>query len=346
MGSSDKKFIERIFKNLAERNHIYNVVLKVESGDGYFSWKGAFGEMKTDSYYFLSEVTRLYVTAILMRLEVEKIIRFKDNLSLYLSEETIQNLHQISNRKDNSSEITIWHLMSNTSGLPDISYGYSLVNEINESRLWESGLGKIKKLLFKSTSDEGSKILFFDTNYSLLGRIIEKVTGNSFVEVVDAYIFKPLELRNSYFLIDENDNNPVSIYFKSRKLWLTKYFNSVPAEGGIISTVSDCMKFLKAFYNSTLFPKENLEKLKQWNLIHQTGGYVYYGAGIQKIYTSKVSNLFIPTSEIIGFRGITGSFAWYNPDTDLYFCGTTNQISSTGHAAINEAIKKMIKAAF
>jgi D-alanyl-D-alanine carboxypeptidase len=46
----------------------------------------------------------------------------------------------------------------------------------------------------------------------------------------------------------------------------------------------------------------------------------------------------------LGFWGQTGSFAFYNPESDLYFCGTTNQINGEGHRAATDAMLKIIKA--
>jgi D-alanyl-D-alanine carboxypeptidase len=54
----------------------------------------------------------------------------------------------------------------------------------------------------------------------------------------------------------------------------------------------------------------------------------YYGIGLEKLFTPKIFSPFK-----VGFWGQTGSFAWYNSDTDLYFSGTTNQINGAGHAA-------------
>ncbi len=56
----------------------------------------------------------------------------------------------------------------------------------------------------------------------------------------------------------------------------------------------------------------------------------YFGIGLEKLPTPRIFFPFKPIKEIVGFWGQTGSFAFYNPDTDLYFSGTTNQISGNG----------------
>nr|WP_203219157.1 hypothetical protein [Anaerobacillus isosaccharinicus] len=64
---------------------------------------------------------------------------------------------------------------------------------------------------------------------------------------------------------------------------------------------------------------------------------------MEKLFTPRIISPFKPIKEIVGFWGQTGSFAWYNPDTDLYFCGTTNQINGAGHTAVGKAMLKIIK---
>jgi D-alanyl-D-alanine carboxypeptidase len=204
----------------------------------------------------------------------------------------------------------------------------------------------VKKLKPKFPPGKKGKASYSDTNYQILGKIIESVTGKNISEVFREYIFDPLHLKETYVYTDQADQSPVPFYYKTKKLWLPEYMTSVSAEGGIVSTAAECMIFLKAFFQGDFFPAETLEHLKQWNLILPPPGLFFYGIGLEKLWTPWFISPLKPISEILGFWGQTGSFAWYNPDTDLYFCGTTNQIDGSGHAAAGKAILKMIKKAW
>jgi CubicO group peptidase (beta-lactamase class C family) len=65
--------------------------------------------------------------------------------------------------------------------------------------------------------------------------------------------------------------------------------------------------------------------------------------GLEKLFVPRIVSSFKPITEIVGFWGQTGSFAWYNPDAQLYFTGTTNLTNGGGHAAAMKAILKIIK---
>ena len=80
-----------------------------------------------------------------------------------------------------------------------------------------------------------------------------------------------------------------------------------------------------------------------WNLIFPPPGLFYFGIGLEKLFIPWIASPFKPVGEILGFWGQTGSFAFYNPKTDLYFCGTTNQINGAGHRKAANVMLKIIK---
>lgn len=353
MSPSDKDVLEKIIADILKKKKIFSAVLCVESGDGRLSWTGAAGNMQPDSRYFIASVTKLYVTVIVLRLVEEKVLSLDDTIAAYLPEEYIRGLHVLKGT-DFSSQITVKHLISNTSGLPDYFFhqradGSSAARLLLEGRdgAWhlDKTIGEVKKLKPKFPPGKKGRASYSDTNYQLLGRIIELVTGKSMGEVFRQYIFEPLHLKDTYVYSDTNDQSPVPFYYKSGKLWLPEYMTSVSAEGGIVSTANECMKFLKGFFQGSFFPVEEIARLKQWNMIYPPPGLFQYGIGLEKLWIPQIMSPFRHIGEILGFWGQTGSFAWYNPDTDLYFTGTTNQIDGTGHAAAGKAILRMIKKA-
>ena len=349
----NEKLLSDVLNKMVDNKRIYSAVLCVENSDKSLSWTGAAGNMQKDSRFFIASVTKLYVTAVTMRLIEENHIELNDKISRYLPDYFCEKLHAI-NGVDYSDEITISHLISNTSGLPDYffhkqSNGKTVASELMEGNdePWhlEKTIDLIKNLRPKFKPGAKGKASYSDTNYQLLGRIIENVTGKSISEVFDYYLFSELKLINTYAYNKTNDNTPVPFYYKTDQLWLPKYMASITVEGGIVSTADELMMFLKEFFRGRFFPKEKINDLKQWNLILPPPGLFYFGIGLEKLWTPRIISPFKPIKEIIGFWGQTGSFAFYNPETDLYFCGTTNQINGEGHRAAGNAILKIVKSA-
>lgn len=346
-----EEFLNEVVKKIADKKDVFSAVLCVESGDNKFSWTGAAGDMQKDSQYFIASVTKLYVTAVIMSLVEEERIELDDKISKYLPEEFMQGLHVLKG-VDYSNDITVKHLISNTSGIPDYFFhkqpdgktsGSELLNGKDGSWHLEKTIKLVKELTPNFVPGKKGKAAYSDTNYQLLGRIMEIITGKDIYEVFQKLVFDEINLKHTYAYKDSSDTKPVPFYYKSKKLWLPNYCVSVTPEGGIVSTAEEVMIFLKEFFKGHFFPKENIENLKKWNLILPPPSLFFYGIGLEKLFIPRIVSPFKPISEILGFWGQTGSFAWYNPDTDLYFTGTTNQINGAGHSAVVKAILKIIK---
>ncbi|GAA0370800.1 serine hydrolase domain-containing protein [Bacillus horti] len=345
----DESFLKKTVSQMINKRNNFGAVLCVEHGDDY-SWIGSAGNIKDEDQYFIASVTKLYVTAVVLKLRVEKKLNLEDHISSYLSEEILRGIHML-NGVDYSKELTIKHLISNTSGLPDYfaykqpggsTVATELFKGIDRSWTLEETLALIRELKPNFIPGQKGKVNYSDTNYQLLGKIIENITGMSVSEVFQTYIFNELHLTKTYVYEDINDTRPVSLYYKSNKINLPNYMSSIAPEGGIVSTARETMIFLKAFFNGQFFPKEEVEELKQWNLIYFPGQF-YYGIGLEKLWTPRIVSPFNPIKEVLGFWGQSGAFAFHNPERDVYFTGTINQASGFGHSAAFKAMINIIK---
>jgi D-alanyl-D-alanine carboxypeptidase len=343
-------FFEQVTQNMLKNKNVYGAVLCVENGNSSISWVGGAGNIKADDRYFIASVTKLYITAVMLMLKAENKLAFTDKMYNYFPEELISDIHVLDG-EDYTKEITIAHLLSNTSGIPDYFYYEKPKGEaasdllLGNDQPWplDKAIQRAKTLKPKFKPGQKGKVHYSDTNYQLLGGIIEKVTGKWIGDVFKEYIFDPLNLKDTYAYQDINDSTPVPFYYKSQKVHAPRYMASVTAEGGIVSTARETMIFLKAFFNGFFFPEETINELKQnWNMIYFPGQF-YYGLGLEKLWAPRVFSPFKPIKEVLGFWGQTGAFAFYNPETDLYFTGTINQASGFGHSAAYNAILKIIK---
>jgi len=339
-----ESLLNNCLDNIISKKYVFGTVLRVESGDGSFSWAGSRGEMDTHSKYFIASVTKLYVTAVVMSLIEEGRLSLDDKISKYLPN-YIDKLH-IYKGTDYSSQITVNHLISNTSGLPDYftsTAATSLLQGQDDSWGFDKTLQSIKQMKPKFPPGKKGKVAYSDTNYQLLGKIIETITSEDIDLVFQEYIFDKLKLCNTYVYKDVSDSTPTPFYDKDKKLWLPNYMASISVEGGIVSTAEEVMIFTKSFFGGRIFPKNKIEELKKWNLLFPPPSLFYYGVGLEKQPTPRFVSIRKPINEIIGFWGQTSSFAWYNSDTDLYFTGTANQANGSGHSAVGKAMFKIIK---
>lgn len=324
----ESSFVSELVSTAVSKKHIYGTVLCVENGDNSLSLLHGAGNLTINKPYFIASVTKLYVTAVVLKLRSKNCLSLQNKISEYLSDEILHELHLFKG-KEYSKEITIKHLMSNTSGIPDY-FSSNVVRELTAGK--DQGWGfertitraKQKKPKFVP----GKKAQYSDTNYQLLGKIIETITNKDIHTVFKEFIFDELNLENTYLFEDVNDNQPAPIYYKDKEIHLPKYMSSIGPEGGIVSTAKESMIFLKAFFNGHFFPKEYFIELKDWKLLFGPGLF-FYGVGIanQPIFIKEFKN------GLIGHWGQTGAFSFYHPKSDLYFTGTTNQFYGQNVAA-------------
>ena len=351
-GNLNKTQLNQVVEKMVKSTKVFGATLCVENGDGSISWNGAAGNMQPNDKYFIASVTKLYVSAVVLRLIEERRLSLEDTICNYLPKELTNGLHVLKG-VDYTNQITVGHLISNTSGIPDYFFhklpngktaASFLLEGNDESWPLDKSIEYVKKMKPNFKPGKKGKANYSDTNYQILGRIIEIVTGKPIGEVFKEFIFDPMGLKNTYAYSDTTDESPTKFYYGKNELWLPKYIASIAVEGGIVSTAQESMAFIKAFFNGTFFPKERIEALKKWNLLFGPGIF-FFGIGLEKLFIPRIASPFKPIGEVLGFWGQTGSFAFHNPNTDLYFTGTTNQISGAGHQAAGTAIHKIIKMA-
>lgn len=115
-----------------------------------------------------------------------------------------------------------------------------------------------------------------------------------------------------------------SIYNGEIEIKVPAIVASELAAGDIVSTASDNMVFLRAFFKGQLFPKKYLEQMEERNKIFFP---MQYGAGIMKC---SIPVDFIDSSnyELIGHSGSAVSISYYCPEHDIFITGTTQQLDT------------------
>ncbi len=347
----DSAFFESIVSRMTRSRAVYGAILCVENGDGSLSWTGSSGNLEPGARYFIASVTKMYVTAVILRLRAENRIELDARMSRYLPAELITGLH-VSGGVDRTAEITVQHLMSNTSGLTDYFFGKGPDGKKAASGLFEGHdepwpveriVERVRTLKPRFRPGQPGKVHYSDTNYELLGSIIEVVTGKPVAEVFREIIFNELGLQDTYAFADPEDTTPAPMYYRDTPVHVPRYIASITAEGGIVSTAPEVMKFLKAFFAGHFFPKETIGELKAWNRIYFPGQFDF-GIGLEKQWVPRIMSPLNPVGELLGFWGQSGAFAFHNPKRDLYFTGTVNQLSGFGHGSAVRAMLQVMKA--
>jgi CubicO group peptidase (beta-lactamase class C family) len=273
------------------------------------------------------------VTSVMVSILYEKgLIDFDDEISKFLGDSLLAGLH-IYKGIDYSKELKIKHLLNHTSGLPDY---YTDKNKsgtrlsdlmISDPEHFWTPLETIDwaKQQLNPKFKPGKGFHYSDTNYELLGLIIENVTGKKLSQCLHEFIFEPLEMDNTYQIFysepKEKSNYPmVDLYHKGVNLSKVKSISMSSASGGIVSTTEDMLKFHKAIVENKIIRKETYKRMCDYA---RMGPSIYYGYGIMNFRFMCMPKKYY----IWGNSGSIGAFMYYNPAMDIYMIGSFHKIN-------------------
>jgi CubicO group peptidase (beta-lactamase class C family) len=205
-----------------------------------------------DQHLFrIASHSKLFTATAIMKLYYEDRLSIDDRISKYLPWFASASDH-------NLNQIRISHILTHTSGVTrDGETGHWIKHEFPE----------VEEI--KSQTNEG--ITYFETNeifkysnfgFTILGQVIESVTGQSYQEYVQKAILDPLEMTNTFvdYTQDLYDTHATGHKRKLPKQ-SRDLFDHIPAKvmapaTGFSSTTDDLIKFYKAhqFGNDVLFP--------------------------------------------------------------------------------------------
>lgn len=271
------------------------------------------------------------VTSVLISILYEKgLLDFDHFITDYLDDAVLDGLH-IYKGIDYSNEIRIRHLLNHTSGLPDpytdknrqkISLMHRMVAEPDTFWTPLKTIEWGKQLRPKFAPGKGFH--YSDSNYELLGPIIEKVTGMKFHQALHHFIFEPLEMDQTCLLFHSRaktkSNYPmVDLYHKGLNLSKAKSISMSCAAGGIVSTSEDMLKFHKAIVEGRIISKDTYEKMCDFA---KMGPSIRYGYGMMHFRFMMMPRKY----DIWGNSGSIGAFMYYNPAMDVYIIGSFHKM--------------------
>jgi len=353
MKKEKMQIIENIFRNKVRKDSkIENAYLLVHSdklGLHMNVAEGSTGNINANPQQpnYMASVGKLFTSTIISLLHERGKLSFNDKISNYLDKELINNLH-VYKGKDYTEKIIIKHLLKQRSGLYDNFW--PLLEKIFDDQKFNISPREAViwgKNNLKPFAPPGEKTKYTDTNYHLLGLIIENITGMSFDEVLKDYIFIPLGMMNSSMLyyskpLKEYSYPMANFSVNGRVINDYKRFAELDfAGGGVVATNEDLLKFMTALVTGKIIKKETLEIMKNDSSRLHFG--IEYGYGIWQFETIPI--LLPEKYNCWGCVGATGSFMFYHPRLDTYIIGNFNDTSymRKGLKFMKNIIKELLK---
>lgn len=326
---SHKDKIDELLLKYQEYHQFNGSVLVADKGEVVLRGGYGMANMEWDipndaeTKHRLGSISKQFTSMLIMQLVQEGKLKLDAPVTTYLEDYP----------KKTGDIITIHHLLTHSSGIPNYTSFPNFFDEKSRDPYKvEVFIGEFSDLELEF--EPGSKFSYSNSGYFLLGAVIEKVTGNSFEQELQAKIFTPLKMNNSGF-----DHHATIL--KKRAAGYEKngsnYRNaayidmSIPyAAGSLYSTADDLLVWDQALTNGDLLSKENhtimfSQQISAW------GGSYGYGWGVQKRFSESKKDTVMEYSHGGGINGFNTLITRVPAEQNVVIL-----LNNTGGAALND----------
>jgi D-alanyl-D-alanine carboxypeptidase len=290
----------------------------------------------------IGSITKTFVATVVLQLAAERRLSLNDSVQKWLP-------GVITGHGYHPAQITIRQLLQQTSGIQDYTSAPGFLTEANLARTWQP------QQLVDIALRLGPPVhgwLYSDTNYILLGMIIQKVTERSPVTEISRRILVPLGLHDTSFPLTSKQIPAPYAHGYYGPIDVTNAINPSIAwtAGAMISTVDDVARFYRALLDGRLLPPAQQRELLATIPVNDTGELFaeHYGLGIYSVQLS-CGTAWGHDGGIIGFK----TFAYTSPDGNRQAVIVYNDYkksvpppAGTGTTAFQRDVKKATEIAF
>ncbi|NEU07874.1 beta-lactamase family protein [Flavihumibacter sp. R14] len=210
-------------------------------------WKDRKNKVPADpqALFKIGSISKLYIAAATAKIVNSKCLSLDDTLAKLLPE--------LAGRLENADKITLRMLLQHRSGVPDW---------IEDPEFpWDKSLSEVSEVLELVLDDPSefepdSRYDYSNTNYLLIGNILDKTLGYSHQQYIRSEILAPLGLTHTFGLLSDVDSREVTSGYDSHYDKDVKMLDFVSPGGSMVATAEDVGIFLRALNDGSLLNKE------------------------------------------------------------------------------------------
>ena len=206
------------------------------------------------SIFPIGSLTYEFTAVSILMLQEKNLLNIQDTIDKYIPD------------YPNGNKIKIFNLITHTSGIPEYLDYVSYLGTKKYTPLQLIELVKNKPLI----SEPGKTFDYTNSNYIILGYIIEKVSGKKYEDYVNENIIKPLKMDNTGFLSIQPDVKGKAVGYLSNNVQNNKFVYTRttgldPAVlyscGEMYSTVGDMYKWYEGLASEKVIKKASLDQM-------------------------------------------------------------------------------------
>ncbi|MCK4890109.1 MAG: beta-lactamase family protein [Candidatus Aminicenantes bacterium] len=241
---------------------------KLDLASGYSDVENKI-KMKAGDIMFSGSIGKTYAAAVILQLYEEGKVDVNDPVMKYFKDE------QWFKRVPNIEKVTIRMLLNHTTGIPRYAFDSSVWKEMkdNPDKVW-SGKDRLEMVFdMKPVHKVGVEWAYSDTNYIILGMIIEKVTGNDYYSEMKKRCLSPFDHKNTNPADKRKLKGLVTGYCRVKELLLPdkvgvdSIFPFNPqmewTGGGVVSNTIDLAKWSRQLHSGKAFNNKITELIQK-----------------------------------------------------------------------------------
>ncbi|MFK7968212.1 MAG: serine hydrolase domain-containing protein [Rickettsiaceae bacterium] len=276
--------------------------------------------LKENEQMPIASITKSMTAASILKLQDKKLLNVQDLVSKHLTPKSgVCNKNIVPSWAD---KVTIHHLLTHRSGLPE--YFMNMKIDIKKSHAEINkdiaNFAAVNTLAF----EPGLEYVYNNTNFVLLGLIVEQVSQKPLKEFYKNELFEPLGMKETRLVNLEEaikmqidpESSPTPIrYFVTPTGGKPKFteakseFIMVPfADGRVISTNADLIKWHKALHNGLVLSQESYKLMihKHYGIADRNGRKTYMGYGLFISELSKDCEMYYHAGNALAISGESG----------------------------------------
>lgn len=248
--------------------------------------------MTPDTLFGIGSVSKSFTALAIMQLFEKGKLKLDDSIDKHFDVD-------ISDKKD---PITIKHMLSHSSGIPDLGAVIGSLVRLDKNRPPILPIGSTKDIVsyfnkFKELIRFKPNEMFFYNNdmYYLLGALVEKISGIPFADYVIKNIFEPIGMTRTSYYAEQLENDPkkdvmTGYIFDTNEIALKPtpfpHDRLVDAPGGILSSINDMLLYTAMMMNNGKAGENTIISAKSIETLWEPIIYTPYGQGENPQYCS------------------------------------------------------------
>ncbi|MDO6602497.1 serine hydrolase domain-containing protein [Arenibacter palladensis] len=331
--------IEAFIEKMINEEHFKGVVLVTKKNEvihakGYGMANDTL-KNNLNTKFHVASITKQFTAAAIMQLVEKNKIKLEESINKFLP---------VQYRSDKWDIVTVHHLLSHTSGIEDYAVTRDYYNVVKGFCLGNTVDGMIKEAMPKELEfSPGSKFIYSNIGYTLLGEIIQNITGEPYRHYLKTNVLEPLEMHSSFIhTTDYEASNDEAIGYRwddEQHKHVLDDIVSLPVtepDGNLVTTLNDFLKWTNIYNENeqSILQKESLKKMMtsyvETDQTGPDGNLDGYGYGL---FLSK--DLISHTGYIVGFR----SHFIMNPKENIRVVVFSNNVSMSPKDVSNGVYK-------